>query len=84
MFYVCVLKSKKDNGLYIGRTSDLRRRLKEHNSGSNKSTKNRIPFTLVYYEAYLSSDDVAIREARLKKFKNSYSELKKRIAHSIS
>ncbi len=83
MFYVYVLKSKKDNRFYIGRTSDLRGRFKEHNSGLNKSTKNRIPFTLFYYEAYLSSSDVAIREARLKKFKNSYSELKKRIKHSI-
>lgn len=30
MFYVYVLKSKKDFQLYIGSTNDLRKRLKEH------------------------------------------------------
>ena len=84
MFYVYVLKSEKDGKLYIGQTSDLRRRIKEHNSGQTRSTKSRIPFQLIYYEAYLDFRDVKIREAKLKQFKNSYTELKKRISHSLS
>ncbi|MEK7553394.1 MAG: GIY-YIG nuclease family protein, partial [Patescibacteria group bacterium] len=31
MFYVYILKSKKDGELYFGYTSDLIERLKEHN-----------------------------------------------------
>ena len=84
MHYVYVLLSKKDNKLYIGRTGDLRRRFKEHNDGLNLSTKNRRPFVLVYYEAYKSSNDAARREVRLKKFNNSYTELRKRIIDSCA
>ena len=83
MFYVYVLKSKKDKRLYIGYTNDLRRRLGEHNRGENKSTKHRTPLSLVYYEAYRSKEDAEKREKKLKKFKNSYAELRKRIAESV-
>ena len=83
MFYIYVIKSKKDDKLYIGFTNDLRKRLIQHNQGLNKSTKYRIPFVLVYYETYLSEKDARIRERRLKRFKNSYTELKKRIKHSL-
>ena len=84
MFYVYVLKSRKDNKLYIGQTSDLKRRIKEHNGGQTRSIKNRRPFYLVYYEAYLDFQDAKTRELKLKKYKNSYTELKKRLPHSLS
>jgi len=83
MYYVYLIKSKKDNKLYIGLTNDLRKRFSEHNQGLNQSTKYRRPFELIYYEAYKSSKDARIREIRLKKFKNSYAELKKRIINSL-
>ncbi|MDP4007096.1 MAG: GIY-YIG nuclease family protein [bacterium] len=83
MFYVYVLKSKKDGRLYIGSTNDLRKRLNEHNQSLNKSTKYRTPLVLVYYEAYQSEKDARTRESKLKQFKNSYAELKKRISNSI-
>lgn len=83
MFYVYVLKSDKDQNLYIGCTSELGRRIKQHNDGFSKATKNRRPFRLIYYEAYLSLNDARIRESRLKRFKNSYTELKKRIKYSL-
>ncbi|MFI5237911.1 MAG: GIY-YIG nuclease family protein, partial [Ignavibacteriales bacterium] len=50
MFYVYILLSKKDNNRYIGFTEDLARRLNEHNSGLVKSTSNRRPLELIYYE----------------------------------
>ena len=53
MYYVYILKSNKDDNLYIGYTNDLRRRLKEHNTSFSKATKSRLPLELVYYEAYL-------------------------------
>ena len=67
-----VLKSLKDNKLYIGSTNDLDRRIKEHNSGKNKSTKNRRPFELVYKEEFNSTTEARIRE---KLFKKSHSIL---------
>lgn len=52
MHYVYVLKSKKDNNLYIGCTQDIKERLKYHNSGKVKSTRHRTPFEILFYEAY--------------------------------
>ena len=83
MYYVYILKSKKDNKLYFGYTCDLKRRFQEHNTGLNLSTKYRRPLILIYYEAYLSKKDAILRERKLKQFKNSYSHLKKRISNSI-
>lgn len=83
MYYIYILKSKKDNKLYVGLTNDLRKRLIEHNHGLTKSTEYRRPLVLIYYEAYISQKDAQIREKKLKKFKNSYAELKKRIFNSL-
>jgi len=84
MFYVYVLRSMKDSKLYIGLTSDLRRRITEHNRGQTKSTKYRKSFNLVYYEAYQDFRDAKVRELKLKRYKNSYTELKKRLFYSLS
>lgn len=66
MYYVYVLHSKKDNGLYIGSTKDLKRRFQEHNDSKSLSTKNRVPFELIYYEAFLLNSDARAREIYLK------------------
>jgi putative endonuclease len=66
MQYVYVLKSLKDEKLYVGHTNDLRRRFKEHNTGRVDCTKNRIPFTLLYYEACNILEDAIKREKSLK------------------
>ncbi len=81
MYFVYLLKSDKDNGFYIGLSSDLKRRVKEHNTGLNKSTKHRAPFKLVYFEAYPSKSLALQRERRLKQFKNAYKELLKRLGY---
>lgn len=47
-------------------TSDLKRRLKEHNDGKNFSTAPYAPFELVYYEAYRLKLDADAREKYLK------------------
>jgi putative endonuclease len=62
MFIVYVLFSLKDKKRYIGFTSNLERRLTEHNSGKVKSTKNRKPFELVYSEEFTSKTDAMNRE----------------------
>lgn len=79
MFFVYILKSKKDNKLYFGYTKDLRKRLKEHNLGLVYSTKSRIPFSLIYYEAYASKQDALNREHNLKLRAKALKQLKDRI-----
>ena len=53
-FYIYVLESLKDGNRYIGYTHNLKRRIKEHQSGYNFSTKFRIPFKLIYFEGCLN------------------------------
>jgi putative endonuclease len=52
--YVYVLESTKYNELYIGHTTDLRKRVKSHNLGLNFSTKPYKPWRLIHFEAYLN------------------------------
>jgi len=66
MYYVYVLRSMQDEKLYIGYSSDLKRRLKEHQTGGSKSTKGRLPFKLIYYEAHTSETDARRRERYFK------------------
>lgn len=83
MFYVYILKSKKDNNLYTGSTSNLRKRFYEHNSGKVFSTKSRRPFELIYYEAYKTEKDARNRESNLKLRSKAFVQLKKRIKESL-
>ncbi len=67
MHYVYILQSlKRNNWLYKGSTSDLKRRFAEHNSGKNFSTAPYAPFQLIYYEAYVLMEDAEARERYLK------------------
>ena len=66
MFYVYVLSSDSAKRLYKGLTSDLRRRLKEHNSGHVSATKGYRPWRLVYYEAFIDKKDAESEEKFLK------------------
>ena len=81
MYYVYVLKNK-DGDIYIGYTSDLKQRLKNHNSGRNVSTRGH-KWQLVYYEAYLSKQDAYKREQNLKKHGQAKRWLKERIQNSL-
>ena len=83
MFYIYIIKSKKDKSIYIGYTNDLKRRFKEHNNGDSKYTKNKYPYELVYYEAYRSMSDAKFRESNIKRFAQAYSQLKRRIKNSL-
>ena len=64
--YVYVLESLKTEGLYIGHTANLNKRIQEHNKGMTFSTKPYRPWHLIFYKAYLNQDDVKRRERYLK------------------
>ncbi len=66
MYYVYILQSKKDNKLYIGYSENLKKRFEVHQKGKVKSTKNRLPLVLIYYEAYITKLDAKKREVFLK------------------
>ncbi len=66
MFTVYVLRSKTTGRLYTGSTSDIARRLEEHNTDVNTSTKNRGPWELIYREDFSSRADAVRREHYLK------------------
>jgi putative endonuclease len=67
MFYVYCLRSKKDrHQLYFGYSSDLKRRLIEHNKGLSDYTKIYRPWEIIYYEACINKSDAERREKYLK------------------
>jgi len=78
MFYVYVLKSRKDGRLYIGFTINLIKRFKEHRNGEVNCTKYRRPLELIYYEAYKNREIAKKRERQLKSGK-AHAALKKRL-----
>ncbi|QQG41277.1 MAG: GIY-YIG nuclease family protein [Candidatus Woesebacteria bacterium] len=65
-FYVYILFSKKDKGLYIGYTKDLKNRLSLHSKGQVYSTRNRLPVRLIHYEYFINEQDAKSREKYLK------------------
>lgn len=61
-YFLYILKSQKDDKLYVGYTGNLNRRFKEHNDGRVNVTKHRRPFKLIYFEGYLNQQDATARE----------------------
>ncbi len=66
MYYVYVLYSVSFDRHYVGMTDDIVRRLGEHNSGKNQSTKAFKPWKLIYNESFDSRESTRIREKYLK------------------
>jgi len=52
MFYTYIIQSLKDGSFYIGSTSDLKRRIAQHNQGRAKYSSTKMPFKLVWYSAF--------------------------------
>ncbi len=82
MYYVYILKSGTNDEFYLGYTSNLDKRIKEHNAGNNLSTKHS-KWDLVYYEAYTSKSFAMKRERTLKKNRRMYSFLINRVIESL-
>jgi len=68
MFYLYILYSISCNRTYTGITSNPDRRLKQHNSNQNRSTKNCEDWVKIYYEEYETRTEARSRE---KYFKSS-------------
>jgi putative endonuclease len=69
MFYVYILTSQRNGTIYVGLTSDLKRRVYEHKSGIVEGfTKRYGVKMLVYYEAIESFESALRREKRMKEW----------------
>lgn len=66
MYYVYILQSKKNKQLYIGYSTDLKRRVESHNGGRNLATAPFRPYKIIFYEAFLNRVDAKHREEYLK------------------
>jgi predicted GIY-YIG superfamily endonuclease len=65
--YVYLLESlREDRNRYVGMTSDLKRRVAEHNSGKSLHTAKFMPWRLVTYVAFSDEGKAASFERYLK------------------
>ena len=71
MFFVYILQSISANRFYIGSTNNIIRRFHQHQNNQVKSTRNRGPWQMAYYEMYASRSEAVLRERQLKRMKSS-------------
>jgi putative endonuclease len=70
MFYTYIIQSEQDESFYVGYTSDLDRRLKDHNEGLSQFTKRKRPWKLFYQESFNTKSEAIKREKFFKRQKN--------------
>jgi putative endonuclease len=68
--YCYILYSSKLDKYYIGSTTDIHRRLEEHNRRKEKFTAIGIPWILVYKEFFVNLQAARGREHYIKKMKS--------------
>jgi putative endonuclease len=74
--YCYILYSSKLDKYYVGSTTDMQRRLEEHNRGKEKFTKTGMPWLLVHKEIFEEIKQARQRELQIKKMKSrKYIEL---------
>ncbi len=67
MYYVYLIECQQDKSWYIGYTSNLKKRFKDHQSGYGcRTTAMKKDWKLIYYEAYIEKQDAVGREKFLK------------------
>ena len=64
-----------DNSYYSGSTTDIKRRLIEHNKGKGaKYTRSRLPAKIIYFESYKDRSSAQKAEAAFKKLNRKQKE----------
>lgn len=73
-WYVYLLRCS-DDSLYCGLTTDLQRRLQEHNDGIGcRYTRSRIPVRLVWFSEMLRKSEAYREEYRIKRLRKGAKE----------
>ncbi|OGK16182.1 hypothetical protein A2690_01950 [Candidatus Roizmanbacteria bacterium RIFCSPHIGHO2_01_FULL_39_12b] len=83
MFYTYILRNYKTDRYYVGYTSDLKNRLREHLSGRVKSTKSNLHYELEWYCAF-KTEKQAITFEKYLKSGSGIAFMKKRFFKSLS
>jgi putative endonuclease len=65
-YFIYVLKSESTGSSYVGHTSNLEKRLIEHNNGKSLSTRGKRPWRLVYNEEFMTWSEAASRKKYFK------------------
>ncbi len=68
-YWVYILWSNKLDRHYVGSTSDIQRRLKEHNVGKSTYTKKGVPWKLIYQERCETKKTAWQRKMEIKRYK---------------
>lgn len=78
MYYVYVLQNELNAQFYVGQTNNLMDRIKRHNEGRSKYTKDKGKWDLYYFEKYQTRSEALKREQEIKskKSKNYIEELR--------
>lgn len=62
MYSIYIIESQRDKRLYVGMSQNVKKRIKEHNTGYVFSTKGYRPWKLVYSELVGSRVGARIKE----------------------
>lgn len=66
MYYVYILQSQKDGSRYFGVTTDLKKRLYQHNAGQTVYSNKKRPYKLIWYSAFVNKEKAYAFEKYLK------------------
>lgn len=85
MWTVYLIQHSVTFEIYIGVTSDFKRRIADHNDGNTASTHRKCgKWTPIYLEIFRSKEDAYTRERRLKHHGRAKQELLRRIENSLN
>ncbi|MFA4819115.1 MAG: GIY-YIG nuclease family protein [Patescibacteria group bacterium] len=69
MYTVYILQNQLNRKYYVGHTENLKQRLMRHNKGLVRSTKNGVPWAVIYTEKFSSKSGAYKRELQIKSYK---------------
>ena len=65
-YHVYILRSINTEEFYVGMSSDLKRRLEDHNRGKVRSTRRNKPWKIIYAERFKTRLEARMKEKYLK------------------
>jgi len=66
MYYTYILKSENFKKYYTGKTDDVDKRLREHNTGRSNYSRRYMPWKVVYAECFSTEVEAVRREKYFK------------------
>jgi len=69
-YFTYIIESETNHRWYIGHTNNINRRLDEHSSGQNISTRGKGPWKLIFLRDFDSNLKATRFELELKRLKN--------------